>query len=1063
MKKRLLSALLAMCMVMTMAPAAFATDDESQSSSAQTKVVLPDGITAESFGKNTVYDGTTFHKTMMDALKAVAGKEDAVLYCKPDADVGTMNHGHVCASLTVYGNGAFVSGGENDFEVDTYSGTGCDAHKGCLGLQQELTITINALNNSGVWGQRTSNHTINIVMNNCKNADRVYLTGTTGINNITITGNTYTGLTGENKDVHGGCAIYSNAAGEIKIDGCEFNGVKAPINLNHKSAGKQSVTVSNTTFTNCALLNGLITDDEKSYISPIRVLTTNESGSSALQVDSCTFEYTSSEVKANGDILIGDGRADATTNSNVTVSISNTASEVQFQAPRYHDANGGIANESNLVTMETKKTDSVDTSLVESFAVAKIDDQYYYTLKDALLSLANSQMETVEVELLNDQNVDGFTVDLSKSAIKNLTIVGNGKKLDSHVENGNQDEVPRLPTINLHMAEDAKLLVDSVEFPNSLIFDDDSAKASVTIQNCTFHKCQVGYPKAKEITYDHNTFSFDGNWDSEVYNTHNAYPLWFKAQESQKIKLTNNTVTGYPRGFHINSVKEMGSQEIIVNNNTFKLESCCDDHSNKRVAFQLVDKLNGNIEFQNNNVDAYMGVCLYKDIAVTKNAKLTIQNNHTTGKLYGSSEWNTAGDTEEEKIAAADAFAKEIVEKCENVGNGSVVTEGHTHNYENGVCTICGQKKPSSGGGSSSGGSSGGKTETTTNPDGSTTTTVTKPDGSKTETTKYPDGSKEVVETKKDGTTTTTTTDKEGNKTETVEKTDGSSTTKVENKDGSTSTTTVSKNGEVETTVKLPHSVIDDAKGNAVLLPMAEAEVTKDADKAPTVTVDTPSGETVKVEVPVKDVTAGTVAILVKKDGTEEVIKTTVMSENGVIVTLSDGDTIKIVDNSRDFVDVADNSWYADEVDFVTSRELFSGTSETMFSPNDAMTRAMIVTVLARLDGEDTTGGATWYEIGRKWAMENGISDGSGMMNRLTREQLVAMLWRYAGNPTTEKSLVDFKDAGSVSGYAQEAFSWAVEQGIITGMTADTLNPKGEATRAQVASILMRFCENIAK
>ncbi len=189
---------------------------------------------------------------------------------------------------------------------------------------------------------------------------------------------------------------------------------------------------------------------------------------------------------------------------------------------------------------------------------------------------------------------------------------------------------------------------------------------------------------------------------------------------------------------------------------------------------------------------------------------------------------------------------------------------------------------------------------------------------------------------------------------------------------------------------------------------------------------------------------------------------------------------------------------------------MFSGTSETTFSPNDAMTRAMIVTVLARLDGEDTTSGATWYEIGREWAMKNSISDGSGMMNRLTREQLVAMLWRYAGNPTNEsgatwyeigrewamknsisdgsgmmnrltreqlvamlwryagnptneKSLVDFKDAGLVSDYAQEAFSWAVEQGIIHGMTADTLNPKGEATRAQVAAILMRFCENIAK
>ena len=428
MKKRLLSALLAASMMLTMAPSAFATNDESQSSNAQTEVVLPDGITAENFEDgNTVYDGTNFHATMMDALKAVAGKENAVLYCQPGADVGTMTHGHVCASLTVYGNGAFVSGGENDFEVDTYSGTGCDAHKGCLGLQQELTITINALNNSGVWGQRTSNHTINIVMNNCKNADRVYLAGTTGINNITITGNTYTGLTGENKDVHGGCAIYSNAAGEIKIDGCEFNGVKAPINLNHQSAGKQSVTVSNTTFTNCALLNSLITDNEKSYISPIRVLTTNERGSSALQVDNCTFEYTSSEVKANGDILIGDGRASATTNSNVTVSISNTEAEVQFQAPRYHDANGGIANKNNLVTMEVKKTDSVHTSLSEQFAVAKVDNITYASLKEAV----DNAPEGATIILLKNVTLEGGyqTPDDNGGLVikKSLTIDGQNK------------------------------------------------------------------------------------------------------------------------------------------------------------------------------------------------------------------------------------------------------------------------------------------------------------------------------------------------------------------------------------------------------------------------------------------------------------------------------------------------------------------------------------------------------------------------------------------------------------------------------------------------------------
>ena len=85
--------------------------------------VLPDGV--EFKEENTVYYDGEYYDKLTDALKAAAGKEGAILYCKPGADVGKMTHGHVCASLTVYGNGAFVSGGENDFEVDTYKGTSC--------------------------------------------------------------------------------------------------------------------------------------------------------------------------------------------------------------------------------------------------------------------------------------------------------------------------------------------------------------------------------------------------------------------------------------------------------------------------------------------------------------------------------------------------------------------------------------------------------------------------------------------------------------------------------------------------------------------------------------------------------------------------------------------------------------------------------------------------------------------------------------------------------------------------------------------------------------------------
>ena len=371
----------------------------------------------------------------------------------------------------------------------------------------------------------------------------------------------------------------------------------------------------------------------------------------------------------------------------------------------------------------------------------------------------------------------------------------------------------------------------------------------------------------------------------------------------------------------------------------------------------------------------------------------------------------------------------------------------------------------STGGGSSSSGSgsasSGDKTESTTRPDGSSTTTVTRPDGTVTETTRQPDGSQQVVETQTDGTTTTTTTatDAAGNKSETVARPDGSSTTTVEQTDGSASTTTVSQSGQVAAQVTLPGAVVSGAqeKGQTVALPMPTLSASADRENAPIVTVALPQGTAAKVEVPVENVTAGTVAVIVRADGTEEIIRTTLTTESGVAVTLSDGDTVKIVDNTKTFDDVDDAHWGADAVTFATSRELFQGTSETTFEPDAPMSRGMIVTVLARFDGVDTSAGSSWYEAGVQWAVEAGISDGSGLDQPLTREQLATMLHRYAGSPAVTGGADAFPDAGSVSDFAADAMAWAVENGLISGMGDGTLAPQGQATRVQVAAILQRF------
>ena len=213
----------------------------------------------------------------------------------------------------------------------------------------------------------------------------------------------------------------------------------------------------------------------------------------------------------------------------------------------------------------------------------------------------------------------------------------------------------------------------------------------------------------------------------------------------------------------------------------------------------------------------------------------------------------------------------------------------------------------------------------------------------------------------------------------------------------------------------------------------------------------------VTVKIPTENrPTAGTVAVIVNPDGTREIILYSSADRDGVTITLDRDATVEIIDNARVFNDVPSSSWAKESIDFVTARELFAGVSDTEFGHNSPMTRAMLMTVLARLDGQDTSGGATWYEKGMNWAKAQGISDGTNPNGTITREQLAAMLYRYAGSPATSGSLDIFLDSGRVSGYATDALRWAVEQGILSGMGDGTLDPQGNATRAQVAAMLMR-------
>ena len=245
------------------------------------------------------------------------------------------------------------------------------------------------------------------------------------------------------------------------------------------------------------------------------------------------------------------------------------------------------------------------------------------------------------------------------------------------------------------------------------------------------------------------------------------------------------------------------------------------------------------------------------------------------------------------------------------------------------------------------------------------------------------------------------------------------------------------------------------------------------------VSVDKTTGGKVTVN-PGRADKGDTVTITVKPDKGYELDELTVTAKNGDTVKLTEKsngkftfkmpgskvtvEAVFVKENGEQpvvtlpFADVNKGDWFYDAVEYVYGNDLMNGTSATAFSPYLTTSRAMMLTMLARYDGVDTTTGSTWYEAGAVWAVAEGISDGTNLEADLTREQLVTMLWRYTGSPVVESDLSAYPDGGAVSDWAVNAMIWATQTGVIIGNGAGALAPQGTATRAEVATILARFC-----
>ncbi len=373
--KKLLASILALAMVLS--TMCFTVSAESKPVLGEADFATNDGV---------VFDGTNYYATLADAVGAVHGIENAILYCKPGANLGTMTHGHVCKNLTVYGNGAYLSGGEYDFEIDYPAASGTS----CSGLTGDVTLTVDNLKGAGAWGSRTSEYAVNLIFTNCESMGKVYYVGTTGEVNITMTDCTFT----SNDVSH--CKVYSTAAGTITLTNVDFSNIDQPVALGNESTGTQNIVLADCDFVNC----GAATQD---WTVPVSVKSKTAEGSSVLSVDNCSFTGTiPNSIGQDADILFDYGVG------KTTATIINTTAKVGVET---------ASNEADYAMVNSEEIALLTNASAEVQApVARIGNSGYATLQNAIDVAQDDDTITILAGTYN-----AFEVPADKN---NLTFVG---------------------------------------------------------------------------------------------------------------------------------------------------------------------------------------------------------------------------------------------------------------------------------------------------------------------------------------------------------------------------------------------------------------------------------------------------------------------------------------------------------------------------------------------------------------------------------------------------------------------------------------------------------------
>ena len=674
-------------------------------------------------------DQSDYAATLKAALKAayMANKGDITIICRPGADVGEMTHGHVADNLTIYGNNAYLSDGECDLEVDEYKFSRTTGEKDETNgeyLTKDITITAYELDNLGVWGTRHTDKKVTINLTDCDgkaitgktNVQRVYINGTTGVNDITLTGCDF---------LTKATAVYSNADGEVMIDNCSFTGGQVPVNFNHKANGTQTVKVKNSTFTNC----GSTSTENKlnQYAAPVRFVNSGN-GTMSANVDACTITGT---VGSNGDILIGDGRT-GKESKDVTLTVSGTAANVQAQQSGYYNGEDTVDNKkgSKNVAASDTFTSSIEEMVPKGMAdyvvvggIAGFENTKFASFADAYTAIKPKLEKLCASDALGQGAADVakfdalFTNrDTNGNATLTYTITGNvtydetgyanlltmGRRA-SHYSNGrhlinfkfvggSNDKTKDTLTVNSNITLPyewwGEKTTTSISFENLTITGSAPSglypsqpyfeSIDFTVNNCMLKGIKIYNCSNVGGSYTITNSTLDGTGAPK-----NAYAIHLQGHETAPltINISNNTISGYDRGINI----DQKTANATISSNTISV------NDTNRSCIQLTQLATTTVSGNTLNLTGGNALTFHSQLAESSKINFTGNTVNGTGYLiyddtknpieltYSS---NTAASTVDTTKGIYRGNTKELTKDVDAVINPAPSYSGGSSSYD---------------------------------------------------------------------------------------------------------------------------------------------------------------------------------------------------------------------------------------------------------------------------------------------------------------------------------------------------------------------------------------------